>query len=304
MTDCTPALQGDDVLSTSSLASSVFDYIQEHGRTYNAYGERTYVLPNDEMELDRLDLQHHLLKMTFGDRLTTYEPEEKKDLHNVLDIGTGTGIWAIEYGDAHPESIVLGVDVSPVQPAFVPPNVRFEVMDVGQPWLFTFQFDFIFSRFMTGAIANWRQYIQECFDNLTPGGALEVQDISFRLRCDDGSLPQDSAFRRWAGYMLEASINLGCPLDSVDSVRELMIETGFVDVEKRAYCWPMNQWPRDPRLKKIGVWTFHDFTASLSGISLALFTRGLSWSPDELEVFLIDVRRDMKNTAYHAYWPM
>jgi hypothetical protein len=121
--------------------------------------------------------------------------------------------------------------------------------------------------------------------------------------------------------MLEASINLGCPLDSVDSVRELMTETGFVDVEKRAYCWPMNQWPRDSRLKKIGkilsdipcqaahtgttgVWTFHDFTASLSGISLALFTRGLSWSPDELEVFLIDVRRDMKNTAYHAYWPM
>ncbi|OCT52774.1 hypothetical protein CLCR_10205 [Cladophialophora carrionii] len=181
MTNRTPALQGDDLLSTSSLASSVFDYIQEHGRRYNGYGERTYVLPNDEMELDRLDLQHHLLKMTFGDRLTTYEPEQSKDIHNVLDIGTGTGIWAIEYG-----------------------------------------------------------------------GALEVQDISFRLRCDDGSLPEDSAFRRWAGCMLEASINLGCPLDSVDSVRELMIEIGFVDVEKRAYCWPMNQWPRDSRLKKIG----------------------------------------------------
>jgi len=159
--------------------------------------------------------------------------------------------------------------------------------------------------------------------NLTPGGVLEVQDISFHLRCDDGSLPQDSAFRRWASYMLEASINLGCPLDSVDSVKELMIEAGFMNVEKKAYCWPMNQWPKNPRLKKIGktirskasfaedahirgtgVWTFHDFTASLSGISIALFTRGLSWSPDELEAFLIDVRKDMKNVAYHAYWPV
>ncbi|KAJ9616935.1 hypothetical protein H2200_000655 [Cladophialophora chaetospira] len=54
--------------------------------------------------------------MTFGDRLATHEPEKKKAIHNVLDIGTGTGIWSIEYGDAHPESIVLGVDVSPRAP--------------------------------------------------------------------------------------------------------------------------------------------------------------------------------------------
>jgi methylase of polypeptide subunit release factors len=43
--------------------------------------------------------------MTFGDRLSTYEPEEKKDLHNVLDIGTGTGIWAIEYGERYPNQL-------------------------------------------------------------------------------------------------------------------------------------------------------------------------------------------------------
>lgn len=77
-------------------------------------------------------------------------------------------------------SQVLGVDVSPMQPTLqvrlnlqqsltdwaysVPPNVKFEIMDVSQSWLFTYQFDFIFSRFMTGAIANWRQYLQECFE--------------------------------------------------------------------------------------------------------------------------------------------
>lgn len=171
--------------------------------------------------------------------------------------------------------------------------------------------------------------------NLSPGGVLEVQDISFNLRSDDGSLPKDAAFAKWAAYMLEASIQLGCPLDSVESVKSLMLEAGFVDIEQKAYCWPQNQWPKDPRLKKIGgsrlpplplhgccascralypgpdspakspgLWTFHNFTASLSGISLALFTRGLSWSPEELEAFLVDVRKDMRNTAFHAYWPM
>ncbi|OAP61884.1 hypothetical protein AYL99_04087 [Fonsecaea erecta] len=295
----------DDLLSTSSLTSSVFDYIQEHGRTYNAYGERTYVLPNDEMELDRLDLQHHLLKMTFNDRLSTCGVEKRRELHHVLDIGTGTGIWSVEFGDLHPEAIVLGVDVSPVQPIYVPPNVRFEVMDVGQQWVFSYQFDFIFSRFMTGAIADWRQFIQQSYENLAPGAMLEVQDISFHLGCDDGTLPPDSALAKWAAYMLEASRQLGCPLDSVESVREIMIETGFVDVVETPYMWPMSPWKKkDPTLKTIGVWTYHNFTASLSGISLALFTRGLGWTTEELEAFLIDVRKDMRNTRYHAFWPI
>ncbi|KIW30060.1 uncharacterized protein PV07_05837 [Cladophialophora immunda] len=295
----------DDLLSTSSLTSSVFDYIQEHGRTYNAYGERTYVLPNDEIELDRLDLQHHLLKMTFNNQLSTCGVEKKRDLHRVLDIGTGTGIWSVEFGDLHPEAIVLGVDVSPVQPTYsVPPNVRFEVMDVGQPWVFSYQFDFIFSRFMTGAVADWRGFIRQCYENLAPGAMLEVQDISFHLACEDGTLPADSALAKWAAYMLEASKQLGCPLDSVESVRRIMIETGFVDVEETPYIWPMSPWKKDPTLKKIGVWTYHNFTTSLSGISLALFTRGLAWTADELEAFLIDVRKDMRNTRYHAFWPI
>ena len=65
-------------------------------------------------------------------------------------------------------------------------------------------------------------------------------------------MPENSALRKWAGYMLEASIKLGCPLDSVELVRELMIEADFVDVEKRVAFWPSNQWPKNRKLKKIG----------------------------------------------------
>lgn len=34
----------------------------------------------------------------------------------ILDIGAGTGIWAIEIADQYPESTVIGTDLSPVQP--------------------------------------------------------------------------------------------------------------------------------------------------------------------------------------------
>lgn len=35
----------------------------------------------------------------------------------VLDIGTGTGIWAMDLGDEFPEAEVIGTDISPIQPS-------------------------------------------------------------------------------------------------------------------------------------------------------------------------------------------
>ena len=37
---------------------------------------------------------------------------------------------------------------------------------------------------------------------------------------------------------------------------------------------------------------------------MAIFTRVLGWTKEETDVFLVDVRKDMKNTKYHAYWNM
>jgi len=39
------------------------------------------------------------------------------------------------------------------------------------------------------------------------------------------------------------------------------------------------------------------------GVSLAIFTRYLGWSPEEVEVFLVDVRKEWKKKSVHSYWP-
>jgi methylase of polypeptide subunit release factors len=36
----------------------------------------------------------------------------------ILDIGTGTGIWALDMADQYPEAEVIGVDLSPIQPGW------------------------------------------------------------------------------------------------------------------------------------------------------------------------------------------
>ncbi|KAF5250221.1 hypothetical protein FOXYS1_14924 [Fusarium oxysporum] len=99
---------GDDAASsTASINSSIMAYRTENGRTYHAFRESiNYVLPNDSSEQERLDLQHHLFTLTLGGKLYLSPIGDDKPLSRALDAGTGTGVWAIDFADAHPETQV------------------------------------------------------------------------------------------------------------------------------------------------------------------------------------------------------
>ena len=110
----------DESAMTASITSSIRAYRQENGRTYHAYKEGSYLFPNDELENDRLDFQHALFLRTLGGKLHLAPIPE--DVQNVLDVGTGTGIWAIDFADEYPSARVVGTDLSPIQPGlYVPP---------------------------------------------------------------------------------------------------------------------------------------------------------------------------------------
>lgn len=80
-------------------------------------------MPSDEAEQDRLDLAHHLFTSLFGGDLYKAPIGDKEDPANVLDAGTGTGVWALDFGDLHPGSQVIGLDLAPIQPEWTFPNV-------------------------------------------------------------------------------------------------------------------------------------------------------------------------------------
>jgi len=65
---------------------------------------------------------------------------------------------------------------------------------------------------------------------------------------------------------------------------------------------PTSPWPKENRLRTIGRWEQENLLMGLEGISTRVFQRGLGWSPAETQVFLVSVRKDIKNTAYHTYY--
>lgn len=51
-------------------------------------------------------------------------------------------------GDRYPGAEVLGIDLSPIQPSWVPPNVKFVIDDVEAEWLNGDNWDFVHLRNM------------------------------------------------------------------------------------------------------------------------------------------------------------
>lgn len=77
---------------TESLASSILKYRWEHGRRYHAYKDGQYWGPNDKKQLDAEDFVHQMFLLVLDSKLFLAPLEEPK---KVLDVGTGTGIWAL-----------------------------------------------------------------------------------------------------------------------------------------------------------------------------------------------------------------
>ncbi|KAK5989462.1 Methyltransferase pytC [Cladobotryum mycophilum] len=302
--DVDSALGADDASLTTSLRSSILQHRMENGRTYHAYLESIgYVLPNDGSEQDRLDLQHHLFRLTLG-KLFICPAGHYKPIQRILDAGTGTGVWAMDIADEHPETEVTGVDLSPIQPSFVPPNVSFIIDNLEDEWEYPAKFDFVFGRMLTGSISDWPRFIEQSYNNLESGGWFELQDISMRPECQDGTLVKDSYIHKWSDAMLEAAARLGRHADSAVLYRQQMVDAGFINVTEVVYKWPTNQWPADDHYKELGFWCLHNVAGELSGLSMALFTRSLGWTVEQVEVFLTSVRAEMKDRRIHAWWPI
>jgi trans-aconitate methyltransferase len=93
-------------------------------------------------------------------------------------MGTGTGIWAIDFADEFPSAAVTGNDLSPIQPSWLPSNLRFIVDDLESPRLYkrSEPFDFIHGRAIAGSIKDWPRRYKQIYEHLKPGGWIELQE--------------------------------------------------------------------------------------------------------------------------------
>lgn len=210
-----------------------------------------------------------------------------------------------------PDAEITGTDLSPVQPTEVPENVHFLVDDADEDeWLWQENyFDLIHTANMSGSFTSFKDVLRKSLNHLKPGGYMECHEFDPKPKCDDDTMPPENpdGFSEYAMHdWLDLNIRSGQVTDPPRQFRiahrlaRWMRDVGFVDVKEHIEKVPLNDWPTDPHLKHIGSWNQTNWLDGLSGWSYKPFL-ALGWSKPEIEVFLVDVRKCIRNRDIHCY---
>ncbi|ESZ94408.1 hypothetical protein SBOR_5201 [Sclerotinia borealis F-4128] len=285
-TDVDSALGGMSLRSSNfTVESELYRHIEENGRTYHRYKHGQF--------------QHRFLRMTIDGKLFVSPIDTNRPL-NVLDIATGIGIWAVEF-DEYPNSTVIGTDLSPIQPHYVPTNCSFRIEDAEDPWTFDdLKFDLIHGCALLSCFRSPKAVFASAFQALAPGGYLELRDPIFPFKYASPP-PADCALVKWNNMILEASSKAGRLWTNGAHYKKWMEEIGFIDIVERREYAPMSTWAKGQRNKVLSVWVQRNLLMGLEALSMALFTRVLGMKKEEVEELLVGVKKDIENTKIHCY---
>ncbi|KAL7623175.1 hypothetical protein AAE478_006856 [Parahypoxylon ruwenzoriense] len=225
-----------------------------------------------------------------------------------------------DFADVHPSCEVIGTDISPTQPSWVPPNLRFEMDDcTASPWTFApGTFDLVHLRYLCGAVRDWDALYAEAFRACRPGaGWAEAVEPSVRVHSDDGSVAEGdgSALADWgplfelAAARYAARDKDGGAESQPRSVRVVedgiaaaaFRRAGFVDVVERTLKCPLAPFPSDPRVREVGVYARWAMEEGMEGFALYLFTHALGWSHEQVTVYLSRMRKELRDKKKSPY---
>ncbi|KUI55877.1 Phosphoethanolamine N-methyltransferase 3 [Cytospora mali] len=261
---------GDTASSTESITSSILEYRTIHGRTYhseNVPGNAQYWGSNDEIQNEAMDIK--------------------------------------DFADEHPGVEVIGTDISPIQPKWVPPNLKFEIEDCTSEWTFNPNtFDYVHMRYLVGSIMDWTALFKEAYATLKPGAWLESFEGSPHMISDDGTVPDKSAISQWGKFFEEGGKAIGRSFLVIDQgiQKKAMEEAGFVDIQEWDFKAPVGGWPRDKKQKDIGQWAQTALECDIEGYVLFIANVIVGWSREEILVYIAQLRREIRSGKHHAYF--
>ncbi|KAI1852081.1 hypothetical protein JX265_005919 [Neoarthrinium moseri] len=286
-------------------------YYQENGRFYGTYHQGQYMLPVDEDELDKLDIFHKFFLVTrdkdsYGPGLHQHQITEASP--RILDLGCGTGIWAIDMADRFHYARIVGLDLNYTQPERIPNTIEFRRQDVEEPnWgLELDSFDLVHLQMMAGSIRDWAALYHNAFRHLKPGtGMIEHIEIDFQP-LSDGSLPADARLLHWYSELSSAYARAGKPLalNRQNDVDVLLRQAGFDDIQCFTRDIPYHPWPAGEKEKEIGRWFNLAMVQGLQAMTLAPLTRHAGYDKTQVDKLVGEAKKDILTRSRRSYCKM
>ncbi|KAH0541824.1 hypothetical protein FGG08_003707 [Glutinoglossum americanum] len=162
-------------------------------------------------------MAHHIFVVATGGKL--HLAPISNNPQRILDIGTGTGIWAMEMVD-----------------------------DVEKRWMYNEPFDYIHCRSMSKSIGDWPNLIRQCYKFTKPHGYVEFQDIDLQYHSHDNSLLPTHSLHRWNADLIKAANIAGREPSPGPKLEGWIRAAGFQNVVHEMFVLPLGPWPKEPKL--------------------------------------------------------
>lgn len=144
--------------------------------------------------------------------------------------------------------------------------------------------------------------------HLKPGGWFELQEFHYTAACDDSSCDGPYAWRDFCGYLGQGMANLGSEMNAILKSEDELRAAGFQNIRNKNFKCPLGPWAKKKNLQECGHVLRDVVMYGLNGLARRPFRDGLGWTPIQIEMFLVDVRKHVveeKNgiPVFHSYFP-
>lgn len=103
---------------------------------------------------------------------------------------------------------------------------------------------------------------------------MEITEAAFPYESHDRTFLPTSALSRGGKCIKDGLELIGRPLNREQKAQ--MIAAGFENVREVIYKWPVNRWPKDPKMNVLGAWTNENIGDGLHGLT-TFFRRIQNW---------------------------
>jgi len=261
-------------------------------RVYHNYPGAAYILPADEEEHRRLEVQHETIKAFFGGRLIPDRVQIRPGW-KILDSGTGTGVWALDAAKESPSDVqFIGIDISfRLYPASLPENISLVQESILAPpkeWLTSSSFDLVHQRLLMGGLRrpDWIAAIQKIFTILKPGGYVVLNELDGIEDHGPGSASQ----KLWE-IVGEAFAKLGLLLECASALPTMLEAAGFVDIVQETRKITFGR----EGDKVAEVWLKNTMMGFARGVKAKIVkVEGMNWkgSEDDLEGLIVATEKE------------
>jgi ubiquinone/menaquinone biosynthesis C-methylase UbiE len=244
-------------------------YVEVGGRRHLA--DAPYVLPHDDQEINRLDFQHYMLRYALRGNFAAPVGSPA----SILDVGSGTGRWAMEMAAYFPDTNVVATDIVTPQaeaaagamPEQRPENYTFVPGNVLNGLTFADgSFDFVHMRLLLFAIPEtaWPKVVGELVRVTRPGGWIELVETG----------PQQSggpAMDMIVQWITEASTRRGVNPLIGSRVADFLAGAGVANVSKRDIMLPVGEYGG-----RIGKMAETDIFGVMNGVKPLVTAQGIA----------------------------